>query len=176
MISSPQHPKLLNLLQKFAYIKMGLHSFCCRVRQGTDGEVFSPGRPSQGEKGGGEHPKPQPPTKIPPGSPPPPSLPPYGAGPGAGTGRALAAASRAERTRSRGAAASSPPPPAPGSALGGTEPAPSTRRRECGRARRAGWRQWLPNGPATASRPEAGGGGGRLLRLTGLAADKMGGR
>lgn len=92
---------------------MGLHSFCCRVRQGTDGEVFSPGRPSQGEKGGGEHPKPQPPTKIPPGSPPPPSLPPYGAGPGAGTGRALAAASRAERTRSRGAAASSPPPPPP---------------------------------------------------------------
>lgn len=56
MISSPRHPKLLNLVQKFAYIKMGSHSFCCWVRQGTDGEAFSPGHPSQGETGGGDTP------------------------------------------------------------------------------------------------------------------------
>lgn len=172
----PTAPEALKSAAKICIYKNGFAFFLLpgptRDRWGS--VLTGPSFP--GRKGGGEHPKPQPPTKIPPGSPPPPSLPPYGAGPGAGTGRALAAASRAERTRSRGAAASSPPPPAPGSALGGTEPAPSTRRRECGRARRAGWRQWLPNGPATASRPEAGGGGGRLLRLTGLAADKMGGR
>lgn len=128
---------------------MGLHSFCCRVRQGTDGEVFSPGRPSQGEKGGGgEHPKPQPPTKIPPVPP----LPPDGAGPAAGAGRALAAASRAG-----GLPLPAPPRPGLGPRWDRTGPAsaaPGVRAGSAGRLASV-----ASYGPATSSRPEAGRGG-----------------
>lgn len=112
MISSPQHPKLLNLLQKFAYIKMGLHSFCCRVRQGTDGEVFSPGRPSQGEKGGGNTQNPNPPLKSRP-VPPPPLPPPVRCRAGSGDRSGVSGCQPSGAHPQQGGCRFQPPPPPP---------------------------------------------------------------
>lgn len=51
-VSSPQHPELFSLLQKFAYTEPGLHSSCRRLRRGRMGKR-SPhaGPPREGARG-----------------------------------------------------------------------------------------------------------------------------
>lgn len=143
---------------------MGLHSFCCLVRQGTDGEGCSPGYPSRGESGGGNNKK----TATSSGTR---TL----AVPGAGRCGARRGANRqSPPSRAHAAAAGlgagcrSPPPPPAASALIGTEWSccPINAASGAGEGRT----YWLLNGLAISWTKRA------LLCLTGLATDRMWGR